>query len=277
MLRNTYSTNGIGIQADTGGVATVTNTQSVGAVAITNNGKVVLPAGGPQNVLITTSLTISGGGKLDINDHGAIIDYSGSTPVQSVRGHLRTGYNGGAWNGPGIISSVAAVTPNQAIGYADNANAFASPRSTFLGQSVDPTSILISYTRMADADMDGDTDGVDIGKWATNFTGELGGGPTATHVWTQGDWDYDGDVDGVDAGLWAPAFTGELGGGGLGSVVVNDPTISPQAATILQGMGITVVPEPTLVGLAGMIGAAWSLQRPRSRRARQSHRSATRT
>ena len=137
---------------------------------------------------------------------------------------------------------------------------------------MDSTSVLIKFTYSGDADLDGDADGVDIGTWATNFTGELGGAAGATRVWSQGDWDYDGDVDGVDAGLWATAFTGELGGAGLGSVVVNDPTISPQAAAILQGMGITVVPEPTLVGLAGMIGAAWSLQRPRSRRARNPER-----
>src|SRR5262249_377192 len=95
-----------------------------------------------------------------------------------------------------------------------------------------------------DANLDGDADGVDIGTWATNFTGELGGSATATFGWTQGDWDYDGDVDGVDAGLWATAFTGELGGAGLSSVVVNDPTLSPQAAQIRAGMGVTVVPEP---------------------------------
>ena len=116
--------------------------------------------------------------------------------------------------------------------------------------SVDSTSVLIKFTYAGDADLDGDADGVDIGKWAINFTGELGGGPTATRVWSQGDWDYDGDVDGVDAGLWATTFTGELGGNGLGSVVVNDPTLSPEAAQILAGLGVTVVPEPNLIGLA---------------------------
>jgi hypothetical protein len=216
---NQFDSNGIGILAD-GGTAIVTNTQSVGAVAITNNGLVKLPAGS-NAVLITTSLTINGGGQLDIADNAAIIDYSGSSPVQSVRGQLKSGRAGGAWSGPGIMSSVAAVTPNFAIGYADNANAFGTPRSTFAGQSVDATSILIHYTRYGDADLDGDTDGVDIGNWSINFTGELGG--TGTKVWSQGDWDYDGDVDGVDSGLWAQAFTGELGGGGLGSPTATDP------------------------------------------------------
>jgi hypothetical protein len=130
--------------------------------------------------------------------------------------------------------------------------------TTFYGHSVDSTSVLIKYTYFGDADLDGDADGVDIGTWATNFTGELGG--TGTKVWTQGDWDYDGDVDGVDAGKWAQSFTGELGGGGLGSLVIDTP-MSPQAAAILRGLGITVVPEPTACALAGL--AAGLLRRGR--------------
>jgi hypothetical protein len=108
--------------------------------------------------------------------------------------------------------------------------------------------------RPGDADLDGDTDGVDIGTWAVNFTGELGG--TGTKDWTQGDWDFDGDVDGVDAGLWAQFFTGELGGGGtsLEPIVIDEP-ISPAAAAILRGLGITVVPEPSIIGLAAGICA----------------------
>ncbi|HEY7087065.1 MAG TPA: hypothetical protein VH518_03185, partial [Tepidisphaeraceae bacterium] len=123
--------------------------------------------------------------------------------------------------------------------------------TTFSGQSVGPNSILVKYTYTGDADLDGDVDGVDIGAWAINFTGELGG--TGTKVWIQGDWDYDGDVDGVDAGLWAQNFTGELGGGGFASIVVNDPDITAGAAAILRGMGITVVPEPTFVAPAAAL------------------------
>jgi T5SS/PEP-CTERM-associated repeat protein len=190
------------------------------------------------------TLTIPGStnawqGKLDLNDNDLVIDYSGASPLNTVANQIKSGRAGGAWNGNGITSSAAAVNPRTALGYGE---ASALGLSSFSGQSVDSTAVLVKYTFYGDADLDGDADGVDIGTWATNFTGELGG--TGTKVWTQGDWDYDGDVDGVDAGLWAQSFTGELGGGGLGSIVVNDPTISPQAAAILRGMGITVVPEP---------------------------------
>src|SRR4030095_15096770 len=112
-----------------------------------------------------------------------------------------------------------------AIGYAE---ASALGLTSFLGNPITVPSVVVRYTYAGDADLDGDTDGLDIGRWAQNFTGELSGGPTATRVWVQGDWDYDGDVDGIDAGLWAGSFTGELSGNGLGSVVVNNPDINPE-------------------------------------------------
>src|SRR5262249_59057232 len=96
------------------------------------------------------------------------------------------------------------------------------------GTVVNSESLLVRYTYPGDADLDGDADGVDIGRWATNFTGELGG--TGSMVWTQGDWDYDGDVDGVDAGLWAQSFTGELGGARPASLGVKQPRTAPGAA-----------------------------------------------
>jgi hypothetical protein len=195
------------------------------------------------------SLTIPGSlnnwqGKLDLNDNDLIIDYTGASPLNTIANQIKSGRAGGAWNGTGITSSAAASTPHTALGYGE---ASVLGLSSFSGQSVDSTSVLVKYTYYGDADLDGDADGVDIGTWATNFTGELGG--SGPKHWTDGDWDYDGDVDGVDAGLWAQAFTGELGGGGLGSVVVDDPTIAPAAAAILRGMGIAVIPEPAGVGL----------------------------
>jgi hypothetical protein len=187
---------------------------------------------------VVQSLSISAGASLDLANNSMIIDYTGpvGTQVTDIRGHLK--------NGRLLTSSGTATTR---LGYGDNA---ALNKTTFAGQVVDTSSILIKYTFNGDADLDGDADGVDIGTWATNFTGELGGAGNV--VWTQGDWDYDGDADGVDAGLWAQAFTGELGGAGLGSLVVDVPNIAPAAAAILRGMGITVVPEPGVFG--GIVG-----------------------
>jgi autotransporter-associated beta strand protein len=206
---------------------------------------------------VVPSLAISAGASVDLTNNSMVIDYTGApgTLVSDVRGHLRNGR----------LLTTAASPANTRLGYVDN-NTLATPKTSFGGISVDATSVLVKFTYSGDSDLDGDADGVDIGNWAVNFTGELGGGPTATLTWSQGDWDYDGDADGVDAGLWATAFTGELGGAGLGSVVVNDPTINPAAAAILQGMVITVVPEPATLGLLGLCVAGGLARRSRRTR-----------
>ncbi|HEY7087842.1 MAG TPA: hypothetical protein VH518_07105 [Tepidisphaeraceae bacterium] len=245
---------GITLTKDGTGAAQLRSVRTDGLVV--QEGVLRVKAGGtpniPANTSIVKSLSISPGASLDLTNNSMIIDYTDpvGTQVSGIRDHLK--------NGRLTTSSGTATTR---LGYGDNA---ILGKTTFAGQSVDTSSILIKYTYAGDADLDGDADGVDIGTWATNFTGELGG--AGSQVWTQGDWDYDGDVDGVDAGLWAQAFTGELGGAGLGSLVVNDPNIAAGAAAILRGMGITLVPEPVAVGLlAGFAAMATNSRRHRRR------------
>jgi hypothetical protein len=171
------------------------------------------------------ALSITNGAQLDLTNNSMQIDTSGPVAalLGTVRGHLASGR---------IISSSADATHR--LGYGPQAS-----------------SVLLKFTYAGDADLDGDADGVDIGSWATNFTGELGGGASATMNWSQGDWDYDGDVDGVDAGLWATAFTGELGGGGL--VLHVEAPLSRGAAEALAKLGVTMVPEP---GIGLLIAAS---------------------
>ncbi|HEY7086716.1 MAG TPA: autotransporter-associated beta strand repeat-containing protein [Tepidisphaeraceae bacterium] len=256
------------------GTFRVDNVRLIGPLTINGGTVQVKPDGTPNGVSKLTGptggLTIAGGATptatLDLTDNDLVLDYTSTSPISTVRAQIRNAYNGGLWNQPGISTSLGGAIisgpPNvigktAALGYAE-ASALGNP-STFNGQSVDSTTVIVKYTLAGDSDLDGDADGVDIGNWATNFTGELGG--TGSQVWSQGDWDYDGDVDGVDAGIWAQNFTGELGGGGLGSIVITQP-IAPGAAAILEGMGITVVPEPVSASVL-MIGGLGLLARRR--------------
>jgi hypothetical protein len=183
---------------------------------------------------------------VDLTDNDLIVDYSPAVPLPAVRSQIMT---------HSLFSSLADAT--HGLGYGENS---VLGFTTFSGQSVDSTSLLVKYTYFGDADLDGDTDGVDIGTWAVNSTGELGG--AGSMVWTQGDWDYDGDVDGVDAGRWAQAFTGELGGGGLGSIAFDAP-ISAGAAAILRNLGVNVLPEPSA---SALVAAAMLICAGRRRR-----------
>jgi autotransporter-associated beta strand protein len=199
---------------------------------------------GLANALTLTTLTTTGTGLLDITNNSMVVR---NMTVSQVGALVKTGYAAGAWTGPGINSSTAAAGTTTGIGFADNSIlAFTS----FKGVNVGPTDVLVKYTYYGDADLDGDVDGNDVGRWATNFTGS---GGSTSKTWVEGDWDYDGDVDGNDVGRWAVNFTGSGGG------TLNIPDAQPEAVALLEAMGFTVVPEPTgvsLLGVAGAIGVA---------------------
>jgi hypothetical protein len=154
------------------------------------------------------------------------------------------------------------------FGYALGSDPNLSPSlaGSLTGQSYDADSVLVKYTYLGDADLDGDTDLNDLGLWAGAFTGDLGNPPSPSTFWTTGDFDYDGDTDLNDLGLWSSTFTGDLGGG-PGSLIVVVPGASVGAISALNNMGITVVPEPSTFVLAGIGLAGLALA---TRRRRQS-------
>ena len=55
---------------------------------------------------VVTGLSVAAG-RFDVTNNALVIDYSGASPAGQVAELLRDGYNGGAWTGSGIISSMA--------------------------------------------------------------------------------------------------------------------------------------------------------------------------
>src|SRR5207253_2399094 len=96
-------------------------------------------------------------------DNDMIIDYFGTSPLATVQNQIKSGYAAGSWNGNGITSSAAATAASSAhktaLGYAE---ASALGLTTFSGQSVDSTSVLIRYTYSGDANLDGVVDTLDF-------------------------------------------------------------------------------------------------------------------
>ena len=114
-----------------------------------------LSSGGGK-VLRSTSISIGslGGsnGGLNLTDNAMIVDYTGASPLASISSLIKNGtYNSGTGTFSGIISSTAITNVSShktGLGYGE---ASALGVSSFQGQSVDSTSILIRYTYLGDA------------------------------------------------------------------------------------------------------------------------------
>jgi hypothetical protein len=153
-----------------------------------------------------SSISFTGGatpaGKLDLGAYPLAIDYDpGQSSAANVRALLQSGYASGSWTGNGIVSTiaagVAADTNNlhkTAIGFAE-ASAIGSP-STWFGQGIDASSIVMRYAYLGDANLDGTVNSADFTKLAQNFNG-------ASKYWWEGDFNFDGTVNALDFGMLA--------------------------------------------------------------------------
>ena len=175
--------------------------------------------------------------KLDLDNNSLIVarDVADPNPFADVADQIKQGYNGGAWNGTGgITSSAAAAAGDTALGYGESSVVLGPSGGTFKGHTVDGNATLVRYTYYGDADLNGGVDTVDFNLLASNF-GASG------KVWTDADFNFDGVVDTVDFNLLAANFGKTLPGDSLGSVV----------------------PEPASIFGVGMLGLAVATRRGR--------------
>ena len=184
----------------------------------------IVPDGADAGASRVETLFIDAGGRLDLSNNAMVIDYDVGSPRVTIGGYVQQGHNAGAWNGPGINSSLAAVTPNRAIGYADAAD-IGSP-AMFSGQPSDSTSVLLRYTLPGDANLDRLVNIGDFSLLAASFN--------QPSYWARGDFNYDGVTAIGDFALLAANFNQSL------------PADSARSAS---------VPEPAGFGLALLLGA----------------------
>ncbi len=196
------------------------------------SGTVKVLSGGTPNAAagtsVVTSLSIAGGAQLDVTNNSMIVDYStAATLVDDTRQMLASG-------------QLTSSSTGGKLGYADNA---VLHLTSFGGQTVDDTNLLIKFTYGGDANLDGQVDISDLGALATAWQ--------TSAPWTGGDFDYSGFVDISDLGILATNW--QLGvGSPLG------PSFDEALASV--GLAGVSVPEPT-VGLLVMVGAIGQLAR----------------
>ena len=193
------------------------NNVRIGAMTI-NAGTVTTIAGGGS--LGTSSVqTLSFGGMLaaptgalDLNDHNLVINYSGTSPLDTVRQQIKSGFAGGSWNGAGLTSSAAGASGvhKTALGYAEASTVGLS--STFDGITTDSSTVIVRYTYAGDANLDKTINTSDFTQLAAHFN-------QSSSTWFNGDFNYDGTVNALDFNLLASNFGQTLAAPVLGTLV----------------------------------------------------------
>jgi hypothetical protein len=144
------------------------------------------------------SITLQQNTRLDLGGGTLLINYgTGNDPIATISSYLSNGYNGGAWNGAGIISStVASENAGQSamiysVGYADGADGIVSGLSS--GE------IEIMPTLAGDAKLQGNVDFGDF-QLLSQYFGQSG------TSWDEGNFTYGSETNFGDFQLLSQNF-----------------------------------------------------------------------
>jgi autotransporter-associated beta strand protein len=145
-----------------------------------------LMAGLPKAALLT-GLSLHSTGRLDLTNGSAVFR---NISISQVRSLITQGFDGGAWDGPGIFSSNAAADANglTAVGYVSNADYGATDFKGVAGLTAND--VLVKFTYYGDADLSG---AVTLDDFSQFLNGYRAHNP-ATNNWLNGDFDYSGAV-----------------------------------------------------------------------------------
>ncbi len=235
---------------DTGNVTLAAHTsgiqaQTIGTITLSGAGKLALaPAAASANrtVLLTSALNLAGSsnawqGLLDLGNGDAIV-HNGN--LAALTNQIDEGFHGGTWTGTaGITSSSAALSTNTALGIESG-----GLLSSFDGQPVTSTDVLIKYTYFGDANLDGVVNGSDYTLIDNGFNNSLTG-------WHNGDFNYDGVVNGDDYTLIDNAFNTQ----GPSLAATSQEMLGGQTSQIEAGSS-SAVPEPAALGITVLSGVA---------------------
>ena len=171
-----------GTSLSVSGPATVLVGAAQNLSALSLSGGTLSLAPGGANTLTVASADISGGATLDLANNALLVNYGAAAdPASALRMDLRSGFNQGAWNGPGIISSSADASHR--LGLADSAD------GSFAGLA--PQTLTIRLARTGNVNLDGTVNFSDVLIMIQHYG-------HANSNWDQGDLNYDGTVNFAD-------------------------------------------------------------------------------
>jgi hypothetical protein len=231
--------------------AAVSVTQHLASLSISGSSSstVTLSRPTPQEitptVLSTRALGFAGKGNLQINDNALVVDYdpAAASPLPQIRSAILSGYDPAATNhfasGVGISSTAAANNSNAGVGYAEAADAlsFTAGHASFLGEDVDPSTVLVRYTLAGDVNLDGAVDFLDLARLAQSYNVVDG-----TRTWPTGDFNYDGNTDFLDLAKLAQNYNAALPSAAIPG--------APAEFSADLARAFATVPEPSGVLLA---------------------------
>jgi hypothetical protein len=215
------------------------------SVSVGSNSQLTITPSNPR-VTNTTNLTITGSGKVDLNNN----DLLTPTAPATIRGYLKNAYTvNGDWSGNGLTSSFAAANPAKyALGYAHAGDA-SNPLDLPAGQT------LVRPVLAGDVNLDGVVDFFDIAQ-VLGYRYNAGG---TTANYTDGDLDYNGKVDFFDLTviLSGNYNTGETFGAATAGAAPAARTAATGTGT-LSGAGRTRAAAPAGIAVAAVtsIGTA---------------------
>lgn len=171
----TFKNNGTFVKQGTGTLEFLTNATS-STLAFNNSGLLQIQ-GGTLEFSSAVGTTVTNSGIIDLD--GGTLKLDAGLSSTSIRAQLLSGLNHGAWNGTGIISSLAASDPNHATG---------------VGYTISGSAYTLMDTWLGDTNLDGVVNAADLANMAP-----VG---TTNATWQQGDFNYDGIVNADDYTLF---------------------------------------------------------------------------
>jgi hypothetical protein len=256
--------NNTGALTLSGGSATVGSITGNGTTTIGSGSTLQIAPHSPASS--QSALNISGTGAMDITDNTMTINYgtNNPSPVSTIGGYIATGYNGGGWNGPGIVSSeVAAVNAAMgnshlyAVGYADASDlAVAADHFT-------PGTVVIEPAIVGDANLDGVVNFSDFQLLAASFN-------QSNTSWDQGNFDYGAKTNFTDFQLLAANFNDSTSLDNAEFDAMNALALSHGQTLVANpdgdGFSFVSVPEPGVVGILGIASFGLLVRRKRCAR-----------